>query len=107
MRDGSVEFKERVSGAISQLCYNENDREAFSESGMVPILIEWLGDESEKLRDNAAEALINFSEDQDDYGGVREALSRPVIQSRLARIRASNELLVRSMRRATIDPYFP
>lgn len=87
-----------------------NDREALSESGMIPILIEWLGDESEELRDNAAEALINFSEDQDDYGGVREALSHPVIQSmqgRLARIRASHEHLVRSMRRVTIDPYFP
>ncbi|CAH8328935.1 unnamed protein product [Eruca vesicaria subsp. sativa] len=115
VREGSLEFRERISGAISQLCYNEKDREAFSESGMIPILIEWLGDESEELRDNAAEALISFSEDQEHYGRVREALSHPVIQSmqsRLARIRASHEHLVRSMRRVTIehiarDPYFP
>ncbi|KAF3610262.1 hypothetical protein DY000_02049718 [Brassica cretica] len=115
VRDGSLEFRERISGAISQLCYNENDREVFSESGMIPILIEWLGDESEELRDNAAEALINFSEDREHYGRVREALSHPVIrsmQSRLARIRASHEHLVRSMRRVTIehlarDPYLP
>ena len=26
VRDGSLEFRERISGAISQLCYNENDR---------------------------------------------------------------------------------
>ena len=115
VRDGSLEFRERISGAISQLCYNENDREVFSESGMIPILIEWLGDESEELRDNAAEALINFSEDREHYGRVREALNHPVIQSmqsRLARIRASHEHLVRSMRRVTIehlarDPYLP
>ncbi|XP_018514713.1 U-box domain-containing protein 12 [Brassica rapa] len=115
VRDGSLEFRERISGAISQLCYNENDREVFSESGMIPILIEWLGDESEELRDNAAEALINFSEDREHYGRVHEALSHPVIrsmQSRLARIRASHEHLVRSMRRVTIehlarDPYLP
>ena len=115
VRDGSLEFRERISGAISQLCYNENDREVFSESGMIPILIDWLGDESEELRDNAAEALINFSEDREHYGRVREALSHPVIrsmQSRLARIRASHEHLVRSMRMVTIehlarDPYLP
>ncbi|KAF3495752.1 hypothetical protein DY000_02056846 [Brassica cretica] len=26
VRDGSLEFRERISGTISQLCYNENDR---------------------------------------------------------------------------------
>ncbi|KAG2306341.1 hypothetical protein Bca52824_026089 [Brassica carinata] len=31
--------------------------EAFSVSRMIPILIVWLGDESEELRNNAAEAL--------------------------------------------------
>lgn len=106
VRDGSLEFRERISGAISQLSYNENDREAFSDSGMIPILIEWLGDESEELRDNAAEALINFSEDQEHHGRVREAIGHPVfqsMQSRLARIRASHELMVRSMRRVTIE----
>lgn len=106
LRDGSLEFRERISGAISQLSYNENDREAFSDSGMIPILIEWLGDESEELRDNAAEALINFSEDQEHYARVREAIGHPVfqsMQSRLARIRASHELMVRSMRRVTIE----
>ncbi|KAG2315971.1 hypothetical protein Bca4012_066819 [Brassica carinata] len=106
VRDGSVEFRERVSGAISQLSYNEDDREVFSESGMIPILIEWLEDESEELRDNAAEALVNFSEDQQYYGRVREAISHPVfrnMQSKLARIRASHELMVRSMRRVTIE----
>ncbi|VVA99028.1 unnamed protein product [Arabis nemorensis] len=106
VRDGSLEFRERISGAISQLSYNENDRGALSDSGMIPILIEWLGDESEELRDNAAEALINFSEDQEHYDRVREAIGHPVfqsMQSRLARIRASHELLARSMRRVTIE----
>ncbi|XP_010508596.1 PREDICTED: U-box domain-containing protein 4-like [Camelina sativa] len=106
LRDGSLEFRERISGAISQLSYNENDREAFSDSGMIPILIEWLADESEELRDNAAEALINFSEDQEHYARVHEAISHPVfqsMQSRLARIRASHELMVRSIRRVTLE----
>uniref|UniRef100_A0A1J3JNZ0 U-box domain-containing protein 4 n=1 Tax=Noccaea caerulescens TaxID=107243 RepID=A0A1J3JNZ0_NOCCA len=106
VRDGSVEFRERISGAISQLSYNENDREAFCDSGMIPILIEWLGDESEELRDNAAEALINFSQDQKHCGRVRDAIGHPVfksMESRLARIRASHELMVRSMRRVTIE----
>ncbi|CAA7021873.1 unnamed protein product [Microthlaspi erraticum] len=106
VRDGSLEFRERISGAISQLSYNENDREAFCDSGMIPILIDWLEDESEELRDNAAEALIKFSEDQKHYGRVREAMEHPVVhsmQSRLARIRASHELMVRSMRRVTLE----
>ncbi|KAL0676563.1 hypothetical protein Bca4012_004544 [Brassica carinata] len=108
LKDGSVEFRERVCGAISQLSYNEDDREAFSDSGMIPILIDWLGDESEELRDNAAEALVNFSEDQQYYGRLRVAMGHPVfrnMQSKLARIRASHELMViRSMTRVTIEP---
>ncbi|CAN8268969.1 unnamed protein product [Cochlearia groenlandica] len=81
LRDGSLNFKERISGAITQLSYNENDRKAFSDSSVIPILIEWLEADSEELRHNAAESLINFSEDQEHYGRLREAIRHPVFQN--------------------------
>eukprot|EP00250_Pteridium_aquilinum_P021591 c25169_g2_i1 orf=764-2305(-) len=57
------ELRENVSGAISQLTYNDDDRQALAETGAIPILVELLQDSSTDVRGNAAEALNNFAED--------------------------------------------
>ncbi|XP_021906170.1 armadillo repeat-containing protein 4 [Carica papaya] len=106
LQDESIEVREKASGAIAQLSYNEGDRVALSDAGAVPILLEMLHDESEELRDNAAEALISFSEDPEQRERILESIDLPSFQSmqnRLVRNRASDELMVRSVRRMSIQ----
>ncbi|KAH9652184.1 ARM repeat superfamily protein [Citrus sinensis] len=106
LRGENDEVREKVSGAIAQLSYNEADRVALADAGAVPIMIELLHDESEELRDNAAESLINFSEDPLQHERISEAIGIPSfqsMQSRLTRIRASDDLMARSMRRMSIE----
>ncbi|KAK0599016.1 hypothetical protein LWI29_001562 [Acer saccharum] len=65
LSDGNVEVRERVSGAIAKLSYDEADRVALADVGAVPLMIDVLHDESEvaeELRDITKEADINFSE---------------------------------------------
>ncbi|XP_028779011.1 uncharacterized protein LOC114735476 [Neltuma alba] len=99
------EIKQNVSGACAQLSYDEADRMALAEAGAIPILIEMmLHDELEEVRDNAAEALVNFAEDPLYCDRVSDAISVPSfrdMQNRLLHIRASNEHMARSLRRMT------
>ncbi|KAA8523575.1 hypothetical protein F0562_009998 [Nyssa sinensis] len=60
---GMVMLGRRFLGLFPGLSYNEADRVALADSGAIPILSDMLQDESEELRDNAAEALVKFSED--------------------------------------------
>ncbi|OMP04285.1 Armadillo [Corchorus olitorius] len=102
----SSEVKEAVSGAIAQLSYHEADREALIESGAVTHLLELLHDDSEELRDNAAEALINFYEDPLQHDRISEVVDLPAfrnMQNRLFRIRAYDDQTVDSMGRMTIE----
>lgn len=106
LRDGNTEVKEKVSGAIAQLTYDEVDRVALANAGTIPVLIELLRDDSEELRDNAAEALVNFSEDPLQRDRISEAIDVPFfqnMQNRLLQIRASDENMVRSLRRMSIE----
>ncbi|KAF3453344.1 hypothetical protein FNV43_RR03784 [Rhamnella rubrinervis] len=106
LSDRNVEVKEKVSGAIAQLSYDEADRLALANAGAIRVLIELLHDESEELKDNAAEALINFSEDPLQRDRMSEAIDVPYfqnMQNRMVHIRASDEQTVRSMRRMSIE----
>lgn len=106
MSDENDEVREKVSGAIAQLSYNEADRIALADAGAVPIMIELLQCESEEVKDNAAESLINFSEDPLQHERISEAIGIPSFQSmqnRMIRLRASDDLMVRSMRRMSIE----
>ncbi|XP_010270179.1 PREDICTED: armadillo repeat-containing protein 4-like [Nelumbo nucifera] len=108
LRDGNTDLKERVSGAIAQLSYNEGDRAALADAGVIPLLISLLHGESEELKDNAAEALMNFSEDPLQHHTVSEALNNPSfqnIQNRLIRIRATDEHMVRSLRQMSTEQF--
>ncbi|KAJ9182564.1 hypothetical protein P3X46_006547 [Hevea brasiliensis] len=111
LRDGNGEVREKVSGAIAQLSYNEADRAALADAGAVQTLIELLHDESEEMKDNAAEALVNFGEDPRQRDIILEAVditSFQGMQNRMARLRFSDERIVRSLRRVnqqlTWDP---
>ncbi|KAF7831303.1 vacuolar protein 8 [Senna tora] len=103
LRSETEEVRQNVSGACAQLSYEEADRMALAEAGAIPILIDMmLHDELEDVRDNAAEALINFAGDPLYNNRVSDAISFPSfreIQNRITFIRASNEHMARSMRR--------
>lgn len=114
-----MKLRKKVSGAIAQLSYDEADRVALANAGVIPFLIELMHDDSEEMRDNAAEALINFSEDPLHCNRISEAIDIPAFQNMqntlsrirasehmvrsLRRIRASDERMVRSLRRMSID----
>ncbi|KAL5548564.1 hypothetical protein UlMin_003795 [Ulmus minor] len=106
LTDEDDEVREKVSGAVAQLSYDDENRAELADSGAIPILIEMLEDESEELRDNAAEALICFAEDPLLVDRVSEAMEVPSfqnMQNRLIHIRSSEEHMVRSMRRMIIE----
>ncbi|TXG67413.1 hypothetical protein EZV62_008688 [Acer yangbiense] len=104
LRDGNVEVRERVSGAIAKLSYDKEDRVALADAGAVPLMIDILHDESEELRDTATEALINFYEDpslQERISATIDDLSLQRME--MIRLHASNEQMVRSLRRMFIE----
>ncbi|KAL5737481.1 hypothetical protein ACOSP7_030242 [Xanthoceras sorbifolium] len=106
LSDGNVEVREKVSGAIAQLSYNEADRVALADAGAVPLMVDLLHDESDELRDNAAEALINFSDDpslRERISNAIDDLSFQSMQNRMTRLRVSDEQMVRSLRRMSIE----
>lgn len=106
LRDENGEVREKVSGAIAQLSYNEADRAALADAGAVQTLIELLHDESEELKDNAAEALVNFGKDPQQHDIIFAAVDIPSFQNmqdRMARLRVSDEHMVRSLRRMSIN----
>ncbi|GMY31033.1 armadillo repeat-containing protein 3 [Fagus crenata] len=106
LRDGNSEVREKVSGAIAQLSYDGADRVALANAGIIPLLIELLHNDSVELTDNAAEALINFSEDPEHCDRISEAIDIPSFQNmhnRLIQNHASDENMVRSLRRMSIE----
>lgn len=108
LASGNEDVKVNVSGAFAQLSYDGTDRMALAEAGAIPILIDLMndGNEVEELRDNAAEALVNFYEDPLFHERVSNAINVPSfrnMQNRLFHIRASNEHMARSLRRMSVD----
>ncbi|KAH7431395.1 hypothetical protein KP509_08G046500 [Ceratopteris richardii] len=63
LKDDNEELRQNVSGAIAQLTYNDDDRQALAEAGVIPVLVELLQDTSTEVKGNAAEALNSFAED--------------------------------------------
>ncbi|MCL7027723.1 hypothetical protein MKW94_021050 [Papaver nudicaule] len=108
LRNGNGDVREKVSGAIAQLSYDEVDRGALADAGVIPILVSLLRDELEELKDNAAEALINFSEDPLLRDRISEALdiaSFQSVQSRLVRIRATDQHTVTLLRQMRVEQF--
>lgn len=108
LRNSNGDVREKVSGVIAQLSYDEVDRGALADDGVIPILVGLLQDELEELKDNAAEALINFSEDPLLRDRMSEALDIPSFQSvqtRLIRIRATDQHMVTHLRQMSIEQF--
>ncbi|KAI3970402.1 hypothetical protein MKX01_024049 [Papaver californicum] len=106
LRNSDGDVREKVSGAIAQLSYDEVDRGALADAGVIPILVGLLQDELEELKDNAAEALINFSEDPLLCDRMSEALDIPSfqsVQSRVACIRATDQHTVTHLRQMSVE----
>lgn len=86
LRHQNVEVRGSVSGAVSQLSYNGDDRIALANEGVIEVLLELLQDESEDVRDNAAEAIVSFSRDPLLGDRVTEAFSVPAFRNMLERL---------------------
>lgn len=88
------------------MSYNEADRAALANSGAIPRLVDMLQDESEEMRDNSAEALVNFSEDPSLGDRISDVLNSPSFQNmqeRLTQIRASDSYMAASLRHMSIE----
>ncbi|CAI0374039.1 unnamed protein product [Linum tenue] len=108
LRHGNLDVKGSASGVICQLSYDRANREALLEAGAVPILIGLLGDHSEdvNLRDNVAEALVNFSQDMEQGDLVAEVVNGPSFENahtRVGRLRSSDEQTVSSLRHLSVE----
>ncbi|XP_078430110.1 ARM repeat superfamily protein [Wolffia australiana] len=103
------DVREAALGAIVQMSYDDLDRVALAEKGAVDLLIGLMsGSEIEVLKEEAVEALINFSEDSAFCDRVSQVADDPLFQSvrsRLARIRSADEELVRSLRQLSVDRF--
>ncbi|KAI5085065.1 hypothetical protein GOP47_0001234 [Adiantum capillus-veneris] len=78
------DLRENVSGAIAQLTYNDDDRQALAEAGVIPILVELLQDSSTEVKANVAEALNSFAEDPSYRSELVSIAPGIVITQRLA-----------------------
>ncbi|OIT07661.1 hypothetical protein A4A49_13178 [Nicotiana attenuata] len=106
LEDRNSDVREKVSGAIAQLSYNEADRAALANSRAILQLVDMLQDESEEMRDNAAEALVNFTEDPSLGDRISYVLNSPSFQNmqeRLTQIRASDAHLAASLRHVSFE----
>ncbi|KAJ6836397.1 U-box domain-containing protein 2 [Iris pallida] len=107
MRHGSSDdLREKALRAISQLSYEEENREAMEEEGAIRLLIDLVNGDSDDLREYAAEALICFAEEPRYRERVSEIFEIPsflAIQERLSRINAAGERMSSSMGLLTVE----
>lgn len=94
LSSGKDEIMEKVSGAITHLSYAVSNQVALVDAGTNSILICLLYGESEELRDNPIEALINFFEDLSQLDRISEVIDTPFrsMRNRMVRIRDSAPL---------------
>ncbi|PWA54780.1 Armadillo [Artemisia annua] len=98
--------KENVCGAIAQLSDNEAERVVIASLDGISLLISMLEDESDDVRDFAAQALVYFHEDPLLCNRVSGALDHPSflsMQERLVHERGMELRLAASVRQMTVD----
>ncbi|KAI3769183.1 hypothetical protein L6452_00283 [Arctium lappa] len=98
--------RENVCGAIAQLSCNDAERVLIANLGGISLLISVLEDESEELRDNAAQALVNFYEDvllRDRMSGAVDHPSFLSMQERMEQTRGAELRMAASVRQMTLD----
>lgn len=98
--------RENVCGAIAQLSYNEAERVVIANLEGISLLMSLLEDESDELRDNAAQALVYFYEDSLLCDRMSSAMNHPVflsMQERMVQTRGAELRLADSVRQMTVD----
>lgn len=98
--------REKVCGAIAQLSYNEAERALISNSEGISLLISSLDDESEEVKDNAAQALVYFYEDpllRDRMSAAHNHPSFLSMKERMWHTRGAELRLAASVRQMTLD----
>lgn len=99
--------RENVCGAIAQLSYNESERLVIANTlDGISLLISLLEDESDELRDNAAQALVYFYEDPLFCDRISGAINHPsflIMQERMMHTRGTELHLAASVRQMTLD----
>ncbi|KVI10404.1 uncharacterized protein LOC112505766 [Cynara cardunculus var. scolymus] len=98
--------RENVCGVIAQLSYNDAERDLIASLGGISLLISMLEDESEELRGNAAQALVNFYEDVLFRDRMLGAVDHPLFLSmmeRVGQIRGGELRMAASVRQMTLD----
>ncbi|KAG6405275.1 hypothetical protein SASPL_132862 [Salvia splendens] len=79
-------YKEKAAGAVAQLSQNKADRAVLANSGAIQRLISMLEAEDDVLRDDAAEALVNFSLDPSLGEQISCILENPLFQDMQLRV---------------------
>lgn len=98
--------KEKVCGAIAQLSYNEAERSVIADLEGISVLINLLEDESEEIKDNAAQALVYLHEDPLLCDRMSDVPNHPVflrVQERMVQTRSTELRLTESVRQITVD----
>lgn len=102
-RGDRPEAMERVCNLISRLCYEKRDRDVIADIGAIPLLADLVDrDESEDVKQNAAEALLCLYEDPAHHDKVSGAIDVTLLrrmEDLLAEIRKADELMDRTLRR--------
>ncbi|KAG6407437.1 hypothetical protein SASPL_130428 [Salvia splendens] len=84
--DENFDVREKAAGAVAQLSQNKADRAALANSGAIQRLISMLEAEADVLRDDAAEALVNFSLDPSLGEQISCILENPIFQNMQHRV---------------------
>ncbi|KAJ9563308.1 hypothetical protein OSB04_008468 [Centaurea solstitialis] len=98
--------RENVCGAIAQLSCNDAERVLIADLGGISVLISVLEAESEELKDNAAQALVNFYDDvllRDRMSGAVDHPSFVSMRERMVQTRGGELHMAASVRQMTLD----
>ncbi|KAK9057212.1 hypothetical protein SSX86_024579 [Deinandra increscens subsp. villosa] len=105
-RSDDTNVREKVCGVMAQLSYNEAERAVIADLEGISVLISMLEDESEEVKDNAAQALVYVYEDPLLCDRMTGALRHPVflrVQERMVQTRAAELRMTESVRQMAID----
>ncbi|XP_047983173.1 U-box domain-containing protein 13 [Salvia hispanica] len=84
--DENFDVREKAAGAVAQMSQNKADRAVLANSGAIQRLISMLEAEDDVLRDDAAEALVNFSLDPSLGEQISCILENPLFQNMQLRV---------------------
>lgn len=101
---GQPEVRERVCNLVSRLCYEKRYRDVIANIKAIPLLADIVDhdDESEDVKQSAAEVLLCLQEDpdhSDKVSGAMDVASLRHVEKLLVEIHKADEAMDRSLRR--------